>query len=182
MKKFYQMGTLYDEYAWVQTVDEGAGLLLQRAILVGEFKGIGKIKMEWVLEDLNNDKVHKFGDIHTYAPDLLLLSKKAATIFQNRLDLKMTSIDIVGLDGKYALFDVTDIITGAFDWKLSDYIGNRKHLSMIKKAVLRYDKIEGRNLFKLKEDRVSMFVSEEFKRIIEKHKLTGFDFKGVGLA
>jgi len=49
------------------------------------------------------------------------------------------------------------------------------------KFVLKREKLVGFDVIRLKEHKLSFFVSEKFKYVFEKNKFTGYSFKEVEL-
>jgi hypothetical protein len=79
---------------------------------------------------------------------------------------------------------VANIVTvvDALDMDKSKYdvyeLDDEKIIS-VEKYALKGSKIEGKHIFRLKDDTIPIFVSEELKKIIEDNCLTGFDFLEV---
>lgn len=58
-----------------------------------------------------------------------------------------------------------------------DYFSlNDQKIISVRKYVLKGNSIKGQHIFRLKDDMIPIFVSENFKKIIEDNMLVGFDF------
>lgn len=82
----------------------------------------------------------------------------------------------------YFVVNFSKLYEGIFDYESSMYVGPKPAPEKIafKPArfyALREAKMEGLNLFKVKECPLPIFISEALQKEIKKQKLTGFDFK-----
>ena len=68
-------------------------------------------------------------------------------------------------------------VVDAIDLDNSEYIESR--VKVFINRVINKDKINGEDVFKLKEDYDSIIISEKVKLIIENNKFTGFSFRKV---
>ena len=126
-------------------------------------------------------KEQKWLDTHLYSPVFLVLSLKAAQLLDEFFGGNGFFIATKGLKDNYTIYNVTNVISNAFDWTDSDVKGDKSHLSKINTAAIFEDKIQGSHIFKLAESRVDIFVSESFKNKVENCNLTGFIFEEVSL-
>ena len=78
----------------------------------------------------------------------------------------------------YQIANILDVID-AIDFENSKYdifeVRDQKVLSVIKYA-LKKSKIQGHHIFRLRDDTIPIFVSEEIKTIVETNNLLGFSF------
>ncbi|MDQ0418684.1 hypothetical protein J2Z48_002887 [Croceifilum oryzae] len=84
--------------------------------------------------------------------------------------------------GGYSVANVVNVLD-ALNLEYSDYsifeYGENQKLVSVKKYALNRQCLENKHVFKLHGDEFPLFVSEEFKKEVEKNKLTGFDFLEV---
>ncbi|SFX84777.1 hypothetical protein SAMN04487866_1442 [Thermoactinomyces sp. DSM 45891] len=84
--------------------------------------------------------------------------------------------------GGYSVANVVNVLD-ALNLEHSDYsvfeYGDNQKLISVKKYALNKPCLENKHVFKLHGDEFPLFVSEEFKKEVEKNKLTGFDFLEV---
>ena len=89
------------------------------------------------------------------------------------------ALKLITEHGTYYAINVLDIVD-ALDHTNSEISFNSAsgRVSRIKKYVFDKEKIKGKYLFKIPETKgLEVYVSEEFKKIIEAEKLEGLDFK-----
>ena len=134
------------------------------------------LRINWIEGD---DQEKKWLDMHMCSPVFSVLSLKAAECLEEFFEPNGFLISTKGLNDNYTIYNVTTVITGAFDWNKSDIKGNHNHLSEINKAALYKEKIRDTHIFKLAESRVDVFVSEIFKNKVEQCGLSGFIFEDV---
>jgi len=75
-----------------------------------------------------------------------------------------------------SVIDALDLENSAYD--IFEVDENEKIIS-IEKYAIKEKEVTGKHIFKLKDEIIPIFVSEKFKNLIEKNKLTGFDFLEV---
>ncbi|WP_231277958.1 Imm43 family immunity protein [Clostridium botulinum] len=78
---------------------------------------------------------------------------------------------------KYYVLNVIKVLD-AINLDKSEYIDIPGVKTFITR-VINKDKINGEDVFKLKEDHISIIISEKVKSIIEDNKFTGFSFRKV---
>ncbi|WP_297422739.1 DUF1629 domain-containing protein [Clostridium sp.] len=97
------------------------------------------------------------------------------------LDIKIINKETNEINNTYKVANVITVLD-ALDLKNSKYdlfeLDDEKILS-VEKYALKRDKIKDYNIFKLKDDTIPTFVSEEFKNKVEENNLTGFQFLEV---
>jgi hypothetical protein len=119
-----------------------------------------------------------------------IFSENALELFKDVIsyDVQLLPVKVVNKDsgqeiGKYSIVNVLSFLD-ALDLENSVYKyfeiegKSEKWLSVIKFA-LNENKLENHHIFRLKESRMAIFVSEIFKEIAEKNKMRGFDFLEV---
>jgi len=100
-------------------------------------------------------------------------------------------IEVVNKDtgeeiGKYSVVNVLPMLD-ALDLENSVYTmfdiegRDEKRLSVVKYGI-KEEKVGGHHIFRLKDSIFAVFVSEEFKRIVEKNKMLGMDFQKVKMS
>lgn len=75
-------------------------------------------------------------------------------------------------------FHVTRVLENAVDMDASKF-KVYPHATVFNKMCLLRSRIEGVDIFRLKESPATVFVSEVFKKLAEENKLKGFDFGGL---
>lgn len=98
--------------------------------------------------------------------------------------LPATLVDSAGIkqDSMCYVVNVLDVMDGIIDMNKSEYNvfkAKNKEVIAFVKHVLDVKESEHHTLFRAGEDIVSLFVSEEIKRIVEDNGLSGFDFISV---
>ena len=97
------------------------------------------------------------------------------------LDIKIKNSRTDKINDTYKVANVITILD-ALDLENSQYdvfeLDDKKILS-IEKYALRKNMIENKNIFRLKDDTIPIFVSERFKNIVEENSLIGFQFLEV---
>lgn len=118
-----------------------------------------------------------------------MVSKKFKDLI-NRVeeDIQFLSVNVVDFEGKYKLendeYFVANVlgVVDALNLENSDYhvtdLDGERIYSVSKYAVSE-DKINNKNLFKLKGDEIPLFVSEIFKQLCEESSITGCEFWGI---
>jgi|GEM_PF-1724528 len=67
-----------------------------------------------------------------------------------------------------------------FDWEKSDYtlydetLVGRKAINSIEKLAIKEEKVNGRNIFRIEEKPVSIYISQKLKDAMEEHGITGY--------
>ena len=136
-------------------------------------------------------------------PDDALQNHLMIPIYAKRLIKELENANIIGiqylpirilrpnndcLDG-FSIANVLNFIE-AFDYEKSLYNRfsedfpnpiKRGQLAGVRKFVLKKDRIEGFDIIRLKDYKLSFFVSEKFVDIFEKNKFTGYSFIEVEL-
>lgn len=97
------------------------------------------------------------------------------------LDVQVKSSDNSNVLSEYKVLNVIDVLD-AVDLEHSIYdefdLDDEKILTF-KKYALKDDVVRGHHIFKLKDDTIPTFVSEEIKNIIEENEMLGFAFLEV---
>lgn len=119
----------------------------------------------------------------------LIVSEKFQKIMEKHIGdlIQYLSVKIFNKESKVALtgYKVANIVSviDALDLKNSEYdifeIDENEKTIAVKKYAIKGKEVKGKNIFKLKNETIPIFVSEEFKNLIKTNKLTGFDFLEV---
>ena len=110
-----------------------------------------------------------------------VLSEKAWKVFEPYIKHYVEPLPLITPEGKYFALNILNIID-ALDKEKSEVSYNRvtNRVSRILKHVFHTDKIEGQLIFKVPETLgLGVYVSEEFKKIVEDNNLKGLDFSTV---
>ncbi|MEK6346818.1 MAG: DUF1629 domain-containing protein [Burkholderia sp.] len=120
----------------------------------------------------------KNSDIHTMLSPFLVFSKKSfdalSPVLQGAgevLPIEAPAEDLLG-------FHVTRALEGAVDMEKSKY-KVYPQATVFNKIVLLENQVRDVAIFRLKESPATVFVSENFKSLVEDSKLKGFDFGEV---
>ena len=120
----------------------------------------------------------KTSDVHTMLSPFLVFSERALDVLEPVL---RDSGEILKIDAPikdmYG-FHVTRVIENAVDMDASKF-KVYPQAAVFNKIFLLKSRLEGIDIFRLKESPVTVFVSERFRELVEKNKLKGFDFGEV---
>ncbi|WP_321790362.1 imm11 family protein [Burkholderia pyrrocinia] len=120
----------------------------------------------------------KDSDFQSMLSPFLIFSKKAldalAPFLQGSGELLPVEAPVDGMTG----FHVTRVLEDAVDLEASKF-KVYPQATVFNKIVLLESRVEGVDLFRLKEEPATVFVSERFKEAVESSKLKGFDFGDV---
>jgi hypothetical protein len=132
-------------------------------------------------------KVHNDGD-----PDDVLQNLLGLPIYSKRLQLaliqeginriqylpvKILRPDNSEIDG-FAIANILDLIP-SLDWERSNYELKKNRpgeVRYITNMVLKRQSIQGYDIFRMKEFKLNIIVSEKFKTVFEKNRFTGYSF------
>jgi hypothetical protein len=115
-----------------------------------------------------------------------IVSKKFQDLIKRiEADVQFLPVNVVDFESKYQIekdeYFIANVLgmVDALNLENSDYsvmdLDGKKIYSVRKYAVAE-DKINNKNLFKLKEDEIPLFVSETFKQLVEESSITGCEF------
>ena len=119
----------------------------------------------------------------------LIVSEKFCSLIKevvSSTSIQYLSVDIKEVNKKienasYSILNILDVVD-AFDMEHSQYDifeVREKKVICVEKYTLKKEKVEGHDIFRLKDNTIPVFVSEKIKKVIEKNKLLGFDFLEV---
>ena len=110
-----------------------------------------------------------------------MFSEKALNLFEDIIkgDVQLLPVVIVDKDngqdmGKYFVVNVLPLLD-ALDLEHSVYDYDDDQLSVVKYAI-KEEKVEGHHIFRLRDSRFAVFVSEKFREIAKANKMLGVDF------
>ena len=160
---------IIDEYL----VSEGRYITEWPEILFGYDASEGKQKTDYIANLYRwlivSDKFYSL--INDLFPDLNV----------QFLPVKMFEIKEKDCEESYKVLNILDVVD-ALDLEQSIYdvfeLGDEKIYSVSKYA-LKKDAVKGKDIFRLKDDTIPIFVSESIKTMIENNNLKGFDFLEV---
>ena len=143
---------------------------------------------ENVMFEYSNDDGHIFTDYLASNNRWLVVSEKFRSLMGRiesdsiqYLDIKIRNSETNKINDTYKVANVITILD-ALDLENSKYdlfeLDYEKVLS-VEKYALRKNMIGNKNIFKLKDDTIPIFVSEKFKNIVEENSLIGFQFLEV---
>lgn len=120
----------------------------------------------------------KTSDVHTMLSPFLVFSGKAfdalAPLLHDSGEILQVEAPIKSMLG----FHVTRVVEGAVDMEASKF-KIYPRATVFNKIYLLGSRIEGVDIFRLKESPATVFVSERFRALVERNKLKGFDFGEV---
>ncbi len=121
---------------------------------------------------------------------LPMMSEKFYNIFQEKIEDSVQFLpvlieekDTTKKNSAYIL-NVLSVIDGAIDFEESDFDifkFEEIEITSFRKHVLIENNIGGMHIFRLKEDPLALFVSEQIKDLIDNSKLKGFDYFEISL-
>lgn len=131
------------------------------------------VKLAW-----GTSRRKKTSDVHTMLSPFLVFSERAfdalAPLLHDSGEILQVEAPIKGMLG----FHVTRVIEGAVDMEASKFKIYPQATVFNKISILR-GRVEGVDIFRLKESPAIVFVSENFREWVEQKKLKGFDFGEV---
>ncbi|HDR9074518.1 imm11 family protein [Burkholderia vietnamiensis] len=120
----------------------------------------------------------KTSDVHTMLSPFLVFSERAfdalAPLIHDNGEVLQVEAPIKGMLG----FHVTRVIENAVDMEASKF-KVYPQATVFNKICLLGSRVEGVDIFRLKESPATVFVSERFRELVEQNKLKGFDFGEV---
>lgn len=151
----------------------------------------GTICNEWGEMEFkyNSDEGEVFSDYIANVFRWLIVSKRFRELIQDivrddaiqYLSTKITDVISKNETTEYEIANLLDVVDGV-DLEHSKYdvfeLDDEKIIS-VEKYALKKEKIDGHNIFRLKNDTLPVFVSERIKKVIEDNTLTGFAFLEV---
>jgi len=151
----------------------------------------GKCVHDWnddIVLDYNPDEGNQFTDYLANVYGWLIFSEKFIELSNKYtndsiqyLGLKIRNIISNEVISSYKIANIVDVID-AIDMEHSVYdefeLDDEKIIS-IEKYALKGNMVKGHHIFKLKDDTIPTFISEDLKDIIETNQLTGFSFLEV---
>ncbi|WP_322021163.1 MULTISPECIES: imm11 family protein [unclassified Burkholderia] len=131
------------------------------------------VKLTW-----GTSRRKKTSDVHTMLSPFLVFSERAfdalAPLLDGSGEILQVEAPIKGMLG----FHVTRMIENAVDMEASKF-KVYPQATVFNKIYLLGSRIEGVDIFRLKESPATVFVSERFREFVERNKLKGFDFGEV---
>ncbi|MDR0244628.1 MAG: double-CXXCG motif protein [Burkholderia sp.] len=167
-----------DEFqALVQVDDDGeiaydASVAIRATALCGQEFGedYEPVKLTW-----GTSRRKKTSDVQAMLSPFLVFSEKAfdalAPLLQGSGQILPVEAPVEGMHG----FHVTRVLEDAVDMEASKY-KVYPQATVFNKIVILKNRVEGVDIFRLKESPETVFVSERFKSVVHEHKLKGFDF------
>ncbi|MCW3610288.1 hypothetical protein K6Y32_29655 [Burkholderia cenocepacia] len=140
-------------------------------------RGLGEdfdpVKLTW-----GTSHRKKTSDVHTMLSPFLVFSERAldalATVLRDSGEMLQVEAPIKDMFG----FHVTRVIENAVDMDASKF-KVYPQATVFNKIFILKSRIEGVDIFRLKENPATVFVSENFRGLVERNKLKGFDFGEV---
>ncbi|MBR8061019.1 imm11 family protein [Burkholderia dolosa] len=167
-----------DTYQALVQVDESGeipydkSIAIQATALCGQEFGskYNVVKLSW-----GTPRKKKDSDVQTLLSPFVMFSSKALEV----LDLLLKSNgEILPIDSPvqgFHGFHVTNVLDDAVDLEASKF-KVYPTATVFAKIVLLESRVQGANIFRLKEKPSTVFVSEAFRKLVEDNKLKGFDF------
>lgn len=123
--------------------------------------------------------MREFSDSPGLSPHIPVFSEKAAIVLNDLLAGNAETLPLECADGIFYAVNVTTVLD-CIDYQRSRYKTFRDGKRIMRFTEYAFDaqKIEGVHIFKIKDEPLKRpFVSEEFKKAVEKNCLTGFRFE-----
>lgn len=142
------------------------------------FSKYTSVKLKLVSSD-DGKKNYRF-DICSFLKPFYIFSEQAIDVLKSILIIngQILPVTTESKRKKFWGYYPTNIITGCFDRKNSEFREYEKGL-FIEKVVLKKNHIPESNLFVIEEDPQRTFITETFKKYVEKNNLYGFDFSTI---
>jgi hypothetical protein len=120
----------------------------------------------------------KNSDIQTMLSPFLIFSATAFDVLFRFLDGEGEVLPVIAPVEGMKGFHVTRVVDGAVDLSKSKFKVYAE-ATVFNKIVLLEDKVQGVDIFRIKEKPATVFVSERFKDAVLSGKLKGFDFEEI---
>jgi hypothetical protein len=117
-------------------------------------------------------------DIHTLLSPFLILSEIAFEALLPFIDGMGDLVSVVAPVEGFRGFHVTQVVDGAVDMNASKF-RIYPEATIFNKIVLLEEKVQGVDIFRLREKPAAVFVSERFKEAVLSSKLKGVNFEKV---
>ncbi|MCA8300993.1 hypothetical protein LGN24_05765 [Burkholderia seminalis] len=131
------------------------------------------VKLTW-----GTSRRKKTSDVHAMLSPFLVFSERAlgvlAPVLHGSGEILQVEAPIKGVVG----FHVTRVIENAVDLDASKF-KIHPQATVFNKIYLLRSRIEGIDIFRLKESPATVFVSEHFRGGVEQNRLKGFDFGDI---
>ncbi len=162
-------------------VDDGGEIAYDKSVAIRATalcgRGFGRdydpVKITW-----GTSRRKKTSDVHTMLSPFLLFSERAldvlAPVIRDSGEILQVEAPIKDMFG----FHVTRVIENAVDMDASKF-KVYPQATVFNKIFILKSRIEGVDIFRLKESPASVFVSERFRELVKQNELKGFDFGGV---
>ncbi|WP_353254895.1 imm11 family protein [Burkholderia anthina] len=128
------------------------------------------VKLTW-----GTSRRKKTSDVHTMLSPFLVFSQRAldvlAPVLRDSGEILQVDAPVKDMFG----FHVTRVIENAVDMDASRF-KVYPQATVFNKIFILKSRIEGADIFRLKESPATVFVSERFRELVEQNKLKGFDF------
>ncbi|OXI30491.1 hypothetical protein CFB89_25370 [Burkholderia sp. AU16741] len=170
-----------EEFQPLVQVDDGVEIAYDKSIAVRATalcgRGLGEdydpVKLTW-----GTSRRKKTSDVHTMLSPFLVFSDRAldvlAPVLRDSGEILQVEAPIKDMFG----FHVTRVIENALDIDASKF-KVYPQATVFNKIFILKSRIEGADIFRLKESPATVLVSERFRGLVEQNKLKGFDFGEV---
>ncbi|MCX7748253.1 MAG: hypothetical protein N2645_15405 [Clostridia bacterium] len=142
-----------------------------------KFEG-NRIADRWIPLEVDVFKHKKRSDTPTFS--IPVLSKRAVDVYKDLIGDVVEFLPLKYDKGDYFLVNVLDVVD-CIDFDKAEFIPFESgRVMMFTKYAFKQDAVQGKHIFKIVElPKTEVFVSDEFKRIIEENKLIGFKLQEV---
>lgn len=120
------------------------------------------------------------GDFPSLSGSIPVVSEKAWQILSAYIKNEVEALPLITKTGSYFALNVLDIVDGLDKEKSEISYRSSGRVSRVFKYVFHEEKIKGKYMFKIPETKgLEVYVSEEFKKLIEENNLKGLDFSKI---
>ncbi|ARL38824.1 imm11 family protein [Burkholderia pseudomallei] len=131
------------------------------------------VKLTW-----GTSRRKKTSDVHTMLSPFLVFSQRALDVLAPVLRGSGEILQVEAPTKDMFGFHVTRVVENAVDMDASKF-KVYPQATVFNKIFLLKSRVEGVDIFRLKESPATVFVSERFRELVEQNKLKGFEFGEV---
>lgn len=180
--KVYSLHADMEKFSIFLWKDKGGGydenFIIQMGRRDGQPFGASYTPQEFMLERSDTGKLNYKMDISTFTSSFIIFSEKAVAIFKEILEQTGEILPIITPSKQKTFFGFhpTLRLKNCVNWEESIYTEYPNGKRQLRKIVLLEDALPETSLFMIEEAPTTVFVTDIFKKLVEKSDLKGFDF------
>jgi len=180
--KVYRLHADMERFSIFLWKDKGGGydknFIIQMSHRDGRPFGSSYIPQEFILERSDTGKLNYKMDVSTFTSPFIIFSEKAVDILKETLEKTGEILPIITQSTRKTFFGFhpTLRMKNCVNWEESTYTEYPNGEKQLRKIVLFEKAISQKKLFMIEESPSTVFVNDDFKKLVEKEDLKGFDF------